>query len=461
MATVVGSCIGRDDSQDFNSAHPIEEGKIHSNRLGAFYPAKVGELLDNRYKILTKLGFSEFSTTWLAENTKYDPEKGVQIPHVVCIEIPTLDEDVDDKDDFTNLVKFAIKKNDNNDTLDGVPFLRIALDRFQIKTDAGVHSCHVYEAMREPIRVLRHRLEGHRLEPQMFKLHMYCLLQALDYLHRQCGIIHTDITEDKIMMTMENQKVLEDFLVDCIKQPHLKHVGKADGRETYMTRNDLGNLRGPKLLPVLSNFNSHFTYGHKASGHLSPIQSDPYRAPEVFLGCEWHSSADIWNLGVLMWDLLEGVSLFGPNVGQDGLYDAHHHLAKIVSLLGAPPSTVIFREKAVRDIGVELPDAPEGVFINLNEHWGGPFFDDKDQILHPNLIDEKASLASTVTQLSGAEKEMFLDLASSMLQWVPQARKTAKQLLEHPFFESTAKGWTEGMSKRSSYMKSLLGGKKA
>lgn len=34
--------------------------------------------------------------------------------------------------------------------------------------------------------------------------------------------------------------------------------------------------------------------------HSGKIQALPYRAPEVILGMEWSSSADIWNFGVLV-----------------------------------------------------------------------------------------------------------------------------------------------------------------
>ncbi len=48
-------------------------------------------------------------------------------------------------------------------------------------------------------------------------------------------------------------------------------------------------------------------------------------------------------------------------------------------------------------------------------------------------------LVDTVTELSSDEKEEFLDFASSMLQWLPEKRKTAKELLQHSIFDSLNK----------------------
>jgi len=37
--------------------------------------------------------------------------------------------------------------------------------------------------------------------------------------------------------------------------------------------------------------------------HADEIQPYALRAPEVILGCEWGTSADIWNVGCLVCDL--------------------------------------------------------------------------------------------------------------------------------------------------------------
>jgi serine/threonine protein kinase len=39
------------------------------------------------------------------------------------------------------------------------------------------------------------------------------------------------------------------------------------------------------------------------------------------------------------------------------------------------------------------------------------------------------------TRLEGEEKERFLDLIRSMIQWRPEDRKSAGELLKHPWFD--------------------------
>ncbi|KAL1844656.1 hypothetical protein VTK73DRAFT_2078 [Phialemonium thermophilum] len=139
-----------------------------------------------------------------------------------------------------------------------------------------------------------------------------------------------------------------------------------------------------------------------------------------------------------MWDLLEDTSLFGRPAGDDSEYDAHVHLARMVSVLGPPPEKLIRRERAYRKAEISLPvyNARGEKFTNMNKYWGGPFFTEDNQIYRAELVRDGQGLSDTVTELAGREKEVFLDFARNMLQWLPEDRMTAHDLLRHAFFDS-------------------------
>jgi serine/threonine-protein kinase SRPK3 len=321
----------------------------------------------------------------------------------------------------------------------GFSSIRIPIDGFHLQGPRGDHACLVYELMRETLYHFQRRLPRQRLEMPLFKPYIFLLLQALDYLHTECRLIHTDIKDDNIMVTMEDESILVDFVNHFQKHPQPQHVRAQDGRITYLSQDDFGSLRGNSVLPKLSDFNLSLPGLPGDGGHLSPIQSHRYRAPEVLLGCPWSYSADIWNLGLLMWNLLEDISLFDRPAGEDGEYDAHVHLAQMVRLLGDPPETVVKRERIYRKLqlgGKSVVNQQGKACKTMNEFWGGPFFDEQGQILRKDLVRGGRRLAETVTELHGDEKEAFLDLASSMLEWLPEKRKTTKDLLQHPFFDS-------------------------
>lgn len=78
-----------------------------------------------------------------------------------------------------------------------------------------------------------------------------------------------------------------------------------------------------------------------------------------------------------MWNLLEDVSIFNRPAGEDDEYDAHVHLAQMVSLLGDPPRELIERERFFRNHQLEKPtkNSRGQECKTMNEFWGGPFFD--------------------------------------------------------------------------------------
>jgi serine/threonine-protein kinase SRPK3 len=62
--------------------------------------------------------------------------------------------------------------------------------------------------------------------------------------------------------------------------------------------------------------------------------------------------------------------------------------------------------------------------------------------LYPDLVPVKLSLDDTISSLEGEEKRAFLDfVVHNMLCWVPEHRKTAKELLEHPWLKGTELPW--------------------
>lgn len=56
------------DSTTHNINEPIEEEQLPGDRLEHFHPTSPRQVLDGRFKTVTKLGFGAGSTFWLAEN---------------------------------------------------------------------------------------------------------------------------------------------------------------------------------------------------------------------------------------------------------------------------------------------------------------------------------------------------------------------------------------------------------
>jgi hypothetical protein len=53
-----------------SSARPIEEETQPRYHPDAFYPAKLGEIVNDRYKLVGKLGYGMTATVWLAKDLR-------------------------------------------------------------------------------------------------------------------------------------------------------------------------------------------------------------------------------------------------------------------------------------------------------------------------------------------------------------------------------------------------------
>jgi hypothetical protein len=78
------------------------------------------------------------------------------------------------------------------------------------------------------------------------------------------------------------------------------------------------------------------------------IQTRQYRAPEVILGSAYDTSADMWSLGCMVFELLTGDLLFDPRAGED--YDRDEdHLAMFQELLGKMPKRLATEGKYAKN----------------------------------------------------------------------------------------------------------------
>lgn len=129
----------------------------------------------------------------------------------------------------------------------------------------------------------------------------------------------------------------------------------------------------------------------------------------------------------------------------------------MIALLGPPPKKLLAKSYAMSQHN--WPDAIQNEAGNLcnnsREYFGGPFFNEKGtcthlyyngcgcfvdfldllgEFFHDHLIPDR-ELKETVTSLEGEEKQAFLSFVKDMLTWLPEERKPARELAEHPFLQ--------------------------
>ncbi|KAL5291204.1 SRPK2.2 family protein [Megaselia abdita] len=165
---------------------------------GGYHPVTIGDIFDERYRIVRKLGWGHFSTVWLCKDTndeKYVALKVVKsAPHYMetaADEIRLL-EAIRDADPI-DIKRERIVKLLNNFTIHGVN---------------GVHTCLVFEALGCSLYKLIVKNNYQGLGVPQVKNIVRQVLQGLDYLHTKCRIIHTDVKPENILLIIDNAAVM-------------------------------------------------------------------------------------------------------------------------------------------------------------------------------------------------------------------------------------------------------------
>ncbi|KAE8154687.1 kinase-like domain-containing protein [Aspergillus avenaceus] len=364
-----------------------------------FYPAKPGEVLDGRYQVLFKVGWGVSSTTWLARDMRghrWEPED------VVALKI-TNTGSVERESE--RAIEECIATADRSQR--GYQLFRTSLEHFEVSSPEGRHLCLAYELMREPLWLFQRRFKDGIIPLPIIKTYIRFFLIGLDYLHTTCNVVHTDLKLENIMISFEDPEILNDFMDAQLESP-MEYKIDSTGRPVYRCHNDFGPLRKVRNIPKIVDFCSSINLSSDDDLGVYPIQPDHYRAPEVILGCGWNTSADIWNLGVLLYDLIQGEELFRQVLDAEDRYTPKAHLAEMIALLGPPPPELVSRTHA-RSRN-DWPEAIQGADGRLCEtaeqYFDGPFFDGDGNFLFDELIPNR-TLTDVLPPLDERNREGF------------------------------------------------------
>ena len=199
-------------------------------KIGGYHPVHIGEILLNRYIITQKLGWGHFSTAWLAKDTKYDTYVAIKIQKSSQNYLDAAYDEVEilqelEKHNFdcewVNSVKEywkdepdKIKGGINRDHSNIVQLL----NSFIHHGPNGRHFCMVFEIMGVTLLELIKRYNYKGIPIPYVRIIAKQILIGLDYLHRICGIIHTDIKPENVLVCLTKKELEEIYKHGILNQ---------------------------------------------------------------------------------------------------------------------------------------------------------------------------------------------------------------------------------------------------
>ncbi|CAO3644345.1 unnamed protein product [Cunninghamella blakesleeana] len=211
-----------------------EEEDINEYKQGGYHFVEIGDTFyHDRYIILSKMGWGYFSTVWLAKDTLTNQHVALKIvksdPHFcksALEEIEILEQ----------IQKTAVDKDH------GQQYVARLLHHFW--HDAGHntrHVCMVFEVLGETLLSVMKSFNFRGLPIPLVKRITQQILKGLEFLHNDCGIVHTDIKPENILICIP--KVEE----------HLNNLNNNDSIYDYNRKNSLDTPSSASSMLTIDN----------------------------------------------------------------------------------------------------------------------------------------------------------------------------------------------------------------
>ncbi|KAG4212626.1 hypothetical protein ERO13_A02G178400v2 [Gossypium hirsutum] len=400
-----------------------DEG-IDSYRKGGYHAVRIGDpFAAGRYIAQRKLGWGQFSTVWLAYDTQSSKYVALKIQKSAQQFAQAALHEID--------VLSSIADGDPSNSKCVVRLI----DHFKHSGPNGQHLCMVLEFLGDSLlQLIRfNRYKG--LELNKVREICKCILIALDYLHREVGIIHTDLKPENILVfsTIDPAKdPVRSGLTPILERPEggtlnggstmniiekkLKRRARRAVANIGVRRDSMG-VEAPKSARCLDGIDMRckvVDFGNACwadKRFAEEIQTRQYRAPEVILLSGYTFSVDMWSFACIAFELATGDMMFAPKTGQ-GFSEDEDHLALMMELLGKMPRKIAVggaRSKDFFDRHGDLKRIRRLKFLPLDR------------------------LLVTKYKFSETDAREFLEFLSPLLDFSPEKRPTAQQCLQHPW----------------------------
>lgn len=379
-------------------------------RQGGYHPVEIGDLFINRYLVVQKLGWGHFSTVWLCKDTTHGTYVAMKVQKSAANYTEAALDEIELLLNISSNYKSPLWTQsviqyfpEQKETIEkqGITtescYVVQLLNTFSHAGPNGTHICLVFEVLGVNLLEIIKFYQYKGIPVNLCRRISKQVLVGLDYLHRFCGIIHTDLKPENVIVQLTRAQVKELFtkgkidirepLAVISKEPKLplcqeideKRLKKIEKKKRYrkkkqeekkllaLTEPQQPDPEGKKKKkknrkkkkktqdPKPENFSQVNTDESFNLTEIDPnlnikiadlgnacwldhhfsteIQTRQYRSPEVILGISYNHTADIWSFACMLFELLTGDFLFDPRSNETFDKD-EDHLAQMIETLG-------------------------------------------------------------------------------------------------------------------------------
>ena len=227
------------NSPQYTDSNYSEDEGLEDYKIDGYHPVHVGEILLDRYVIMQKLGYGHFSTAWLALDNNYgnyvaikiqkSDERYIQGAYDEIEILQALAKKNFDKEWISSLREYYKDDKEKLKELETVEHTQVVqlLNSFIHNGQNGKHFCMVFEVMGVTLLEIIKRYNYKGIPLPLVRIITKQILIGLDFLHRICHIIHTDLKPENVLV--------------CLTQDELRNIQETG---TYVL--DTGNNRESK-----------------------------------------------------------------------------------------------------------------------------------------------------------------------------------------------------------------------
>ncbi|KAI1260755.1 serine/threonine protein kinase [Xylariaceae sp. FL1019] len=406
--------LGEDKEQTEHTAgqnSQVNQAKIEEGPdvycPGGFHPVYIGDVFNDRYEVLNKIGYGVYSTVWIVEDLQH---RSSERRAFFALKVLSAECYGGQHDIFEREILRHLRDGDRN--LLGYKYIVHLVDDFEHSGPNGKHVCLVFELYGETLQSFGVWFSKQMIPKHVMQRFTVHLLLALDYAHYM-KVIHTDIKPSNIFVKFRDYSMIES---DYLKRAPVQEQDRNEMRYTviesvplraaYFNDDDTPN----NFQVALGDWGVASWTDNHLSENIQPVA---LRAPEVLIRAPWDTYTDYWNLGALLPELFRNIRMFNGDVPPDGHYELREHIGEITDLFGPFPRSLLEKgdEAIVQDV-----------------------FDDNGMV--KDRIHSGKSLEHFTPDLPEDIKEKFISFLRAIMQIEPHKRPDAEDLLRHPFLRA-------------------------